>query len=143
MVKGSDQTNVLEWAMVGAVLYVGLQVVDAITPDPSTDTGPSDAGNPYADQKPTLNPLEVLSICTRVEWALKGAVENEIAAASELIRCNNDADVFAVIHAFGKRRLRPLGTPMDLPAAVTEYLSLDDRAWINDAYRQKGISYMW
>lgn len=66
--------------------------------------------------------------------------ENEAAVIAILKTCRNTSDVFLVIDAYGIRGGSwSWSGEMNLPAAITQYLSASDRQEVNDYYAAHGI----
>jgi hypothetical protein len=60
-----------------------------------------------------------------------------------LSRAQNDADVSALICAFGNRKPSILSPAQALPSYITSYLDTSNLNRVNAYYATKGISYRW
>lgn len=69
--------------------------------------------------------------------------EDDDAIEQILKRANNDADVSALICAFGNRKPSILSPAESLPSWITSYLDDSNKNSVNQYYASKGISYRW
>jgi hypothetical protein len=69
--------------------------------------------------------------------------EDDPKIAAVLMRAGKDADVAALICAFGYRKSSTLAPAEPLTAYITAYLDSDKVKEVNDYYAYKGITYRW
>ena len=101
-------------------------------------------------QTPTLNASQLRLLVDRIFGAIYGdgsfwsgaTAEDEAAVVDALTVPRNDADVVALINAWGIRGGRwSTAGDLTLPATVREYLSPSDIADINAGFAQRGITF--
>lgn len=150
------QQNVSQWAIGGGVLLVAMAVANKFglferdrREDPRLGPGntPKDV-----DQEPTLTKQAARHLADTIFAAIYGSGdlttgstgEDEEAVIAALVQAQNDADVLAIMDAYGVRS----GTwswsgDLDLTGAVTTFLSRSDVEAINSNYRDKGIQILF
>lgn len=69
--------------------------------------------------------------------------EDDAKVAAVLMRAGNEADVAALICAFGYRKKSTLSPAEPLSAYITAYLDDDKKIEVNNYYAYKGITYRW
>jgi len=69
--------------------------------------------------------------------------EDDTKIAAVLMRAGNQADVEALICAFGNRKTSILSPAQPLGAWISSYLDSGKVKEVNDYYAYKGISYRW
>jgi hypothetical protein len=69
--------------------------------------------------------------------------EDDAKIEEVLKRANNDADVSALICAFGNRKPSILSPAEALPSWITSYLDTGNKDRVNQYYASKGITYRW
>ena len=67
--------------------------------------------------------------------------EDDAKVAAVLMRAGKDADVSALICAFGYRKASTLSPAEPLTSYITHYLDADKIKEVNDYYAYKGITY--
>lgn len=97
---------------------------------------------------PTLSQTALESLANQIHNAIRySAVADDKGRAEALLktRPKNQADVLALIRAYGDRQLHMFGFPdggkKDLPTAIGEELSRTQLSRINQVYQSKGITF--
>jgi hypothetical protein len=146
MDKRSNGAWIAGGIALGALLLANkLFGADTVEPYPMpVDPG---TGQPM---RPTLTDSQVRLLVDRIFGAIYGdgsfwsgsTAEDEQAVVDALAVPQNDADVVALINAWGVRSGRwSTAGDLTLPATVREYLGASDIATINAGFRARGISY--
>ncbi|MEL6628102.1 MAG: hypothetical protein AAFQ92_21435 [Bacteroidota bacterium] len=98
--------------------------------------------------QPTMTEAEFEILSNQIHTSIRySAVADDKGRAEALLktRPQNQADVLALIKAYGKRELQVFGLPdgpaKDLPSAISEELSQSRIDRINRTYQSKGITF--
>lgn len=102
----------------------------------------------YKASPPNFTEAEFISMADIIDDATdNSSVSNDTEAAGlHLARVKTDSDVYRLIDAFGTRWAFFFGIPYSkhsLTQRVSETLSKEKIAKINDNYRRKGIKFRW
>ena len=138
MAKRVDPKEVATWAALILGALVVLPWLRRITPAP-TPTGAEET--PCGTGPFTIDAQQARIICDGIEQAATGFTEDEDAIIDYLSQARTNGDVCRIIQTFGRRSVGTLFITYNLPQLVTEYLTTEERARINNNYAAKGITY--
>lgn len=138
------------WIPVVVMGGIGLAILDGISKADSFLFGEGEPGADQAKpsaptgQKQTLTDLQVKSIADILDMDMNhNAFTDQDEVVRQLIKPNNDADVQAIIKAYGTRRGYFFSGPWTLPARVTDQIDADLIANVNASYSDARINYRW
>lgn len=150
------QQNVSQWAIGGGVLLVAFAVAKKFglfdTDRREEPRLPPENEPPPVTIAPTITKQAARHLADTIFAAIYGSGdfttgstgEDEEAVIAALVQAQNDADVLAIMDAYGVRS----GTwswsgDLDLTGAVNTFLSRSDIEAINMNYRDKGIQILF
>lgn len=148
--SNAKQFEVLKWGAVGVGLFALAKAFGVVTPPPPPPLVDDETVEPLP--APTWTRERARVAADAIYAAIYGSggfwtgasVEDEGAVIAILLEVGNAADCALLVDEYGVRGSSwSLSGDLNLPGALTTYLSTGDLSEVNRVYRERNIEWAW